>query len=91
MTESALPPAPDSHNLLVAAVIVHDQAKGQVLLLQRGPDARFAPRHWNLPIGKADKGEVVTATAARELKEETGLVVHPSEPKVAGIIHGGWG
>ncbi|MEU4827723.1 NUDIX domain-containing protein [Actinomadura sp. NPDC023710] len=33
----------------------------------------------------------MTATAARELKEETGLVVDPSGLKVAGIIHGGWG
>ncbi|WP_019629319.1 NUDIX domain-containing protein [Actinomadura atramentaria] len=91
MTDSALPPALDSHTLLVAAVIVHDRAADQVLLLQRGPDAKFAPRHWDLPVGKADKGEVVTATAARELREETGLVVNPVELKVAGIIHGAWG
>lgn len=91
MTDTALPPAIDSHTLLVAAVIVHDRAAEKVLLIQRGPRAKFAPGHWDLPVGKADKGEVITATAVRELKEETGLIVDSAELKVAGIIHGAWG
>lgn len=57
MTVAALPPALDSHTLLVAAVIVHDEAAGPVLLLQRGAGAKSAPLHWDLPSGKADKGE----------------------------------
>ena len=91
MTDTALPPALGSHTLLVAAVIVHDNAAGRVLLIQRAPEAKFAPRHWDLPVGKAEKGEVITTTAVRELKEETGLVVDPAELTVAGIIHGAWG
>jgi 8-oxo-dGTP pyrophosphatase MutT (NUDIX family) len=91
VSDTALPPALDSHTLLVAAVIVHDQAAGRVLLIQRAPDAKFAPNHWDLPVGKAGKGEVITTTAVRELKEETGLVVDPAELKVAGIIHAAWG
>ncbi len=91
MTDTALPPALDSHTLLVAAVIVHDKAAGRVLLIQRAPEAKFAPRYWDLPAGKANKGEVITTTAVRELKEETGLVVDPAELTVAGIIHGAWG
>ena len=91
MTDTALPPAIDSHTLLVAAVIVHDRAAGKVLLIKRGPHAKFAPGHWDLPVGKADKGEVITATAVRELEEETRLTVDPAELKVAGIIHGAWG
>lgn len=91
MTGTALPPALDSHTLLVAAVIVHDEAAGRVLLLQRGAGSKFAPLHWDLPSGKADKGESVTAAAVRELKEETGLTVDPAALRVAGIIHGAWG
>ena len=91
VTVTALPPALDSHTLLVAAVIVHDETTGRVLLLQRGVRSKFAPLHWDFPSGKADKGEPVTAAAARELKEETGLTVDPGSLKVAGIIHGAWG
>jgi 8-oxo-dGTP pyrophosphatase MutT (NUDIX family) len=91
VTRAALPPALDSHTLLVAAVIVHDEAAGRVLLLQRAAGSKFAPLHWDLPSGKADKGESVTAAAARELEEETGLTVDPATLRVAGIIHGAWG
>lgn len=91
MTVTALPPALDSHTLLVAAVIVHDEATKRVLLLQRGAGSKFAPLHWDFPSGKADKGESVTAAAIRELKEETGLTVDHAALKVAGIIHGAWG
>jgi 8-oxo-dGTP pyrophosphatase MutT (NUDIX family) len=91
VTSTALPPALESHTLLVAAVIVHDEAAGRVLLLQRGAGSKFAPLHWDLPSGKADKGESVTTAAARELKEETGLTVDPASLKIAGIIHGAWG
>jgi 8-oxo-dGTP pyrophosphatase MutT (NUDIX family) len=91
VTSTALPPALESHTLLVAAVIVHDEAAGQVLLPQRGAGSKFAPLHWDLPSGKTGKGESVTAAAARELREETGLTVEPAELKIAGIIHGAWG
>lgn len=83
-----LPPAVDSMTLLVGAVIVHDRARDRVLLLQRGPRAKFARGLWDLPVGKADPGEAVTATAVRELREETGLVVAPEDLRVAHIVHG---
>ncbi|HUN34381.1 MAG TPA: NUDIX domain-containing protein [Trebonia sp.] len=91
MIASMLPPAIDSHTLLVAAVIIHDVASNRVLLLQRGPESKFAPLHWDFPSGKANKGESITAAAARELKEETGLVIAPASLRIAGIIHGAWG
>jgi len=83
-----LPPAVDSLTLLAGAVIVHDRVRGRVLLLQRGPQAKFARGRWDLPVGKADPGEAVTDTAVRELREETGLVVAPEDLRVAHIVHG---
>ncbi|WP_232792214.1 NUDIX domain-containing protein [Actinacidiphila yeochonensis] len=84
----APPSATASMTLLVAAVIVHDVAEDRVLLLQRGPDAAFAPGLWDLPTGKHEPGEPVTATAVRELREETGLVVAPADLAVAHLVHG---
>ncbi|MEU1624187.1 NUDIX domain-containing protein [Streptomyces sp. NPDC020096] len=87
----ALKPALDSMTLLVAAVIVHDKAANRVVLLQRGPNAKFAQGKWDLPVGKSEPGEPITETAVRELQEETGLIVKPESLRVAHIIHGAWG
>ncbi|MGV9984740.1 NUDIX domain-containing protein [Streptomyces olivaceus] len=87
----ALPPALESMTLLVAAVIVHDQATNRVVLLQRSQNAKFAQGMWDLPVGKSEPGEPITETAVRELYEETGLTVKPEALKVAHIIHGAWG
>lgn len=88
---SALPPALESMTLLVAAVIVHDTANDRVLLLQRGPNAKFGQGKWDLPVGKNDPGEPITDTAVRELCEETGLTVKPKSLRVAHLIHGARG
>ncbi|MFF4716998.1 NUDIX domain-containing protein [Streptomyces eurythermus] len=87
----ALKPALESMTLLVAAVIVHDKTTHRVILLQRGDQAKFAKGMWDLPVGKSEPGEPITATAVRELYEETGLTVKPEALKVAHIIHGAWG
>ncbi|WP_228390650.1 NUDIX domain-containing protein [Streptomyces smaragdinus] len=77
--------------LLVAAVIVHDRDTDRVLLLQRGPNAKFARGLWHLPVGKSEPGEPVTRTAVRELYEETGLTVRPEDLDVVHIVHVAWG
>lgn len=87
----ALKPATESMTLLVAAVILHDKTTDRVLLLQRGPNAKFAQGMWDLPVGKSDPGEPVTDTAVRELYEETGITVKPEQLRLAHIIHGAWG
>ncbi|UED84228.1 NUDIX domain-containing protein [Streptomyces profundus] len=84
---SALPPAVQSMTMLAAAVLVHDPATHRVLLLRRGPAAKFAPGQWDLPVGKSDPGEPVTTTAVRELREETGLVVKESALRLAHVLH----
>jgi len=87
----ALPPALGSMTVLVAAVIVHDKAGNRVVLIQRGPNAKFGQGMWDLPVGKSEPGEPVTETAVRELYEETGLTVKPEALRVAHIIHGARG
>lgn len=86
-----LAPAFDSMTVLVAAVIVHDRTAGRVLLLQRGPHAKFGQGLWDLPLGKSEPGEPVTDTAVRELYEETGLTVKPESLKVVHVVHGARG
>ncbi|MFE0421550.1 NUDIX domain-containing protein [Streptomyces sp. NPDC058953] len=86
-----LAPASASMTVLVAAVIVHDQATNRIVLLQRGRDAAFAPGKWDLPSGKSEPGEPITETAVRELYEEAGLTVRPESLTVAHIIHGAYG
>ncbi|NYI07429.1 NUDIX domain-containing protein [Allostreptomyces psammosilenae] len=87
----ALKPALGSMTLLVAAVIVHDRETDRVVLLQRGPGAKFARGMWDLPVGKSDPGEPIIETAVRELREETGLVVDPQSLRLAHVIHGAFG
>lgn len=87
----SLAPAVESMTLLVASVIVHDRAADRVLLLQRGPRAKFGQGMWDLPTGKSDPGEPVTETAVRELREETGLVVQAERLRLAHVVHGAWG
>ncbi|MGH3587179.1 MAG: NUDIX domain-containing protein [Pseudonocardia sp.] len=77
--------------LLVGAVIVHDRDAGRVVLIQRGPDAKFAPGSWDLPVGKSAPGEPITTTAVRELHEETGMTVDPADLDVAHVIHSSYG
>ncbi|MDQ1293238.1 MAG: hypothetical protein QG608_1119 [Actinomycetota bacterium] len=85
--------APVQHGtaLLAAAVIVHDRDADAVLLLQRGPGAKFGQGQWDLPVGKNDTGEPVTVTAVRELREETGICVKAEDLVVAHIVHGARG
>jgi ADP-ribose pyrophosphatase YjhB (NUDIX family) len=90
-TGSNLQPATESMTLLVAGVIVHDRTTDRVALLQRGPQAKFGRGLWDLPVGKATPGEPITATAVRELAEETGLVVDPADLQLVHVIHSSFG
>lgn len=73
----ALRTAVESMTLLAAAVIVHDKESDRVVLLQRGPGAKYGNGLRDLPADKSDPGEPITETTVRELREETGLVVGP--------------
>ncbi len=62
------------------AGIVRD-AKGSVLFIRRADDGR-----WGLPAGGIEPGEAPAIAVAREVHEETGLVVRPT--RIAGVFGG---
>ncbi|WP_067885232.1 NUDIX domain-containing protein [Nocardia vaccinii] len=57
--------------LVVGAVVQHSN---RVLLLQR-PEDDFMGGIWELPSGKAERGETLDRALIREVEEETGLDV----------------
>ena len=70
MGQSSTRAYPDRPFVGVGAVIVH---QGRVVLIKR----RFEPLagQWSLPGGAVDVGETLVECVAREMLEETGLVV----------------
>jgi 8-oxo-dGTP diphosphatase len=65
---------PSSPLVGVGAVVVHD---ARVLLVQRGTEP--AKGQWSIPGGLIEVGEPLSSAVAREVLEETGLVVEPVE------------
>ena len=54
--------------------------EGRLLLLQRPHGDGFDPGAWELPGGKAGSGETLIEAVAREVVEETALVVSVGRP-----------
>lgn len=59
--------------LVLRALILDEQ--GRILLMQRSAKSLNQPGTWELPGGKPDLGEDVSAALRREIKEETGFDV----------------
>ena len=62
----------------VAAVTIIER-EGKVLMVRRAGDPGYGL--WSVPGGYVDRGEVVEEAAAREVEEETGLLV-----KIEGLV-----
>jgi len=61
-----------------AAVVVRDET-GRILLVRRAVGAT-RPGLWSVPAGFVNYGEEIREAAARELREETGLVAEVGDP-----------
>jgi signal transduction histidine kinase/ADP-ribose pyrophosphatase YjhB (NUDIX family) len=60
----------------VAGIVLRDQERGpEVLLVRRGPGARYGRGLWCIPCGYLEWDEDVRDGARREIHEETGLEV----------------
>lgn len=60
--------------LVAKAVLVNSQ---DVLLIRRSNTDTRRPLEWDLPGGMVEEGEEFNMATAREIQEETGLVIDP--------------
>lgn len=71
---------------LNASVFVVVMRGHEVLLLRRARTG-WKDGQWSLPAGGHDGGETLAQAAARELREETGLLVHADDLRLIHLLH----
>lgn len=76
---------PDRHASIVDAHVVL-RLDDKILLLRRAPGL-YAAGQLCLPSGHHENGENITETAARELAEETGIIVKPASLRMVLAMH----
>ena len=69
---------PENFVVQFEAVGCFVESKGQFLQLLRG-NRKIEPYKWGSPAGGVEKGESAEIAVARELREETGLVMLPEQ------------
>jgi 8-oxo-dGTP diphosphatase len=74
----------DRHLIDVHLLLVRDN---RVLLIRRRDTNPTFDGRWHLPSGKLDAGESVPAAAAREAREEVGVVVQPHDLRHVHTLH----
>tara|TARA_Y100000034_G_scaffold130503_1_gene189144 strand:- start:4004 stop:5209 length:1206 start_codon:yes stop_codon:yes gene_type:complete len=60
------------------AILIFDP-HGRVLVLRRGPTDPWKPGHWNFPGGGVEVGETPQQAAVREVYEEAGIAIRPTD------------
>ncbi|KAJ2742841.1 hypothetical protein GGI20_004186 [Coemansia sp. BCRC 34301] len=67
---------PKPHHVVTGGAVANtDSGIPSVLLVQRAAHERSYPNEWEIPGGHVDPGESILKSLAREIYEETGLVV----------------
>ncbi len=61
--------------------------QGSSLLLLHRKNTGWQDNKWSLPAGRHDGGEPLTLAAARELLEETSLIVQPEHLELVHVQH----
>lgn len=72
-------------NRLAVSVILHDLALDKIATLHYGARS-WTPAAWTIPGGKVDRDERLPEAAAREVQEETGLVLDPDDLKLVHTV-----
>lgn len=64
-----------------SAGFLYDRAQHRVLLHLRDGNTKYSPNQWAFFTGLSEDGETSVQTFCRELKEEIGLTIVPSDAK----------
>lgn len=75
---------PGEYHLVVGTCV--QAPDGRVLVTRRSPDKKTHPNKWEFSAGSALTGEESAEAAARELGEETGIVVPPEALTFVGRV-----
>lgn len=75
----------DRYNLSIAVFVL--LLEGDEICMLRRSHTGWMDGCFSLPAGGLEKGETLSAAAARELKEETGVNASPSEMTLAHTMH----
>ena len=78
--------APNNFKSSVEVAACYLEINGEILLLERSPNSPEG-NTWCVPAGKIESGELPIHAMIRELFEETGIKVTPSEVKNIGKLY----